>query len=57
MERSVNAEVDRELYERDLMIRELKEMLQGSVNRMKEYYDGKHREETFEVGNMVYLKL
>lgn len=37
--------------------RELKENLRGSISRMKEYCDGKRREETFKEGDMVYLKL
>lgn len=39
------------------MIRELKENLQRSINHMKEYYYRGYRKETFQVGNMVYLKL
>lgn len=54
---SPNAEVDRELQERDLMIKELKETLEKSINRMKEYYDKGKREEEFQVDDWVYLKL
>ncbi|CAA0810083.1 Unknown protein [Striga hermonthica] len=57
MGKSPNDEVDRELMERDLMIRELKGNLYGSINRMKEYYDRGRREERFEPGDWVYLKL
>lgn len=54
---SPNAEVDRELQERDVMIGELKEVLQRSINRMKSYHDKGRREEEFKVGDWVYLKL
>lgn len=54
---SPNGEVDRELFERDLKIREMKEILEASVNRMKEYYDRGRREEEFQVNDWVYLKL
>lgn len=40
---SMNTEVDRELYERDLMIQELKENLQGSISQMKEYMMGNNK--------------
>lgn len=36
---SPNAEVDRELVERDIMLKELKETLGVSIGRMKEYHD------------------
>ncbi|GER57098.1 polyprotein [Striga asiatica] len=55
--KSPNAEVHRELMERDLLIRELKQNLSRSINRMKEYYDKGRREETFGSGDWVYLKL
>lgn len=54
---SLDAEVDRELYERDIMIRELKDILGVFINRMKEYHDKGSREEEFHIGDWVYLKL
>ncbi|CAA0835568.1 Unknown protein, partial [Striga hermonthica] len=41
---AVNDEVDRELVECDLMLHELKRTLEGSINRMKTYHDGKRRD-------------
>ncbi|CAA0840484.1 Unknown protein, partial [Striga hermonthica] len=54
---TVNDEVGRELEERDLMLRELKKNLEGSINRIKAFADGKRREENFTPGEYVYLKL
>lgn len=42
---SPNAKVDKELFERDHMLRELKEVLGVSIDRMKEQYNKGHREE------------
>lgn len=49
--------MDKELFERDLKIRELKEILGTSISNMKRYYNHGHREEQFDVGDWVYLKL
>lgn len=57
MGESPNEEVDRELYERDLMLHELKQNLGVSISRMKEQSDKGQREENFQVGEWVYLKL
>lgn len=54
---SPNAKVDSELLENDLMLKELKEILGTSINLMKEQHDRKRREEEFQVGDWVYLKL
>ncbi|CAA0826204.1 Unknown protein, partial [Striga hermonthica] len=54
---AVNDEVDRELVEHELMLRELKRTLEGSINMMKAYHDGKRRDVEFEPGDWVYLKL
>ncbi|CAA0840424.1 Unknown protein, partial [Striga hermonthica] len=54
---TVNDEVGCELEERDLMLRELKRKLEGSINRTKAFADGKRREENFAPGEYVYLKL
>ncbi|CAA0830135.1 Unknown protein, partial [Striga hermonthica] len=54
---AVNDEVDRELVECDLMLRKLNQTLEGSINRMKAYHDGKRRDVEFEPGDWVYLKL
>lgn len=49
--------VERELVDRDIMIKELKGKIQLAQNRMKRVYDSKHQEREFEVGDMVFLKL
>ncbi|CAA0816697.1 Unknown protein [Striga hermonthica] len=54
---AMNDEVDRELVECDFMLRELKKILEGSINRMKAYHYGKRRDEEFEPGDLVFLKL
>lgn len=56
-EGSPNAEVDRELFERDILLRELKHTLEISINRMKEQHDKGRREEVFQARDWVYLKL
>ncbi|KAJ7971418.1 Ty3/gypsy retrotransposon protein [Quillaja saponaria] len=42
--------VEIELKARDLILKELKELLQSSQNRMKKIYDAHHTDRTFEVG-------
>jgi hypothetical protein len=49
--------VERELMTRDQVLRELRENMKLAQERMKKVYDGKHREEEFEEGEWVFLKL
>ena len=51
------AQVDQELKARDELLSILKRNLVQAQNRMKVYYDRRHSERTFEVGDMVFLKL
>ncbi|KAF5480472.1 hypothetical protein F2P56_001220 [Juglans regia] len=50
-------EVDEHLTTRDEILRQLKANLEASINRMKQIADQKRRDVTFEVGEMVFLKL
>lgn len=49
--------VEKQLMERDHVLKELKVSLQEVQSRMKKVYDQHHREREFEVGDWVYLKL
>ncbi|PRQ43893.1 putative nucleotidyltransferase, Ribonuclease H [Rosa chinensis] len=51
------AEVDAQLKERDEMLATIKRNLLQAQSRMKGYYDKKHTEREFQVGDWVYLKL
>jgi hypothetical protein len=51
------SEVDTNLLARDELLRDLKHNLHQSNNRMKQLADAKRREEQFQVGDWVYLKL
>jgi hypothetical protein len=51
------SEVDKNLQTRDELLRDMKNHLQNSNNRMKQYADAKHCEVKFQVGDWVYLKL
>ncbi|KAF2315859.1 hypothetical protein GH714_040513 [Hevea brasiliensis] len=51
------AAVERELGDRDDMLRELKRKIQHAQSRMKQIYDLKHQEREFAIGDLVYLKL
>jgi hypothetical protein len=51
------SEVDHTLQNRDELLRELKNHLVHSNNRMKQYADAKRREMKYTVGDWVYLKL
>jgi hypothetical protein len=42
---------------RDYLLKEVKEHIKLTQERMKKVYDGKHREEEFEEGDWVFLKL
>lgn len=48
--------VERQLIERDQMIKELHTTLKEAQSRMKKFYDRHHREREFEAGDWVYLK-
>jgi hypothetical protein len=50
-------DLDAWLAERDLMTRLLKQHLERVRQRMKRQADKKRSERTFEVGDMVFLKL
>lgn len=54
---AVVQEVDHELRSRDEVLRELKGNLEAAPNRMKQVADRRRREENFDVGDWVYLKL
>lgn len=54
---AVVQEVDHELRSRDEVLRELKGNLEAARNRMKQVADRRRREESFDVGDWVYLKL
>ena len=49
--------VDKELVARDDLLKEVKEHIKLAQERMKKVYDGKNREEEFEEGDWVFLKL
>lgn len=49
--------VDQQLQSRDALIAVLKKNLSIAEARMKHYYDKKHVERSFVVGDWVYLKL
>ena len=51
------AKVDQELRSRDELLQILKKNLEKAQSRMKRFYDLKHSERNFEVGDLVYLKL
>lgn len=51
------AAVEKELGDRDVMLRELKKRIQQAQSRMKQIYDLKHQEREFAIGDLVYLKL
>ncbi|XP_004293096.1 PREDICTED: uncharacterized protein LOC101292670 [Fragaria vesca subsp. vesca] len=51
------ANVDQDLRNRDELLTVLKKNLEKAQSRMKKYYDLKHTERKFEVGDLVYLKL
>ena len=50
-------EVDQSLEARDELLRQLKINLETSINRMKQIADQKRRDVSFEVGDLVFLKL
>lgn len=50
-------EVDTQLRDRDTLIALLKTNLAKAHARMKHYYDQKHTEREFQIGDWVYLKL
>ena len=50
-------EVDQSLEARDELLRQLKINLETSINRMKQIVDQKRRDVSFEVGDLVFLKL
>ncbi|KAA8517098.1 hypothetical protein F0562_017391 [Nyssa sinensis] len=49
--------VERQLMDRDQIIKELQTTLKEAQSRMKKVYDHNHREREFEEGDWVYLKL
>ena len=49
--------MDEQLITRDKVIQQLKTNLEASINRMKQMADQKRKDVTFEVGEMVFLKL
>ena len=51
------AQVEDSLVERDALLKVLKENLQSAQNRMKINADRYRREQEFEPGDFVYLKL
>lgn len=50
-------EVDKELCDRDELLRRLKQNLENSRNTMKQQADAHRRNESFEVDHLVFLKL
>lgn len=46
-----------ELRSREQVLKELRERLLAAQERMKRFYDAKHADRSFEVGDYVYLKL
>ncbi|XP_050379620.1 uncharacterized protein LOC126796952 [Argentina anserina] len=51
------AQVDQQLQNRDQLLALLKQNLKRAQHRQKHYYDLKHTERSFQVGDMVFLKL
>ena len=51
------AQVDQQLKDRDALLVILKQNLAQAQNRQKVYFDKKHSERSFDVGDMVFLKL
>lgn len=49
--------IDMELRSREQVLKELRERLLAAQERMKRFYDAKHADRSFEVGDYVYLKL
>lgn len=49
--------VDMELRSREQVLKELRERLLAAQDCMKRFYDAKHADRSFEVGDYVYLKL
>lgn len=49
--------VEQQLIQRDQTLRELKDNIRVAQGRMKKVYDGKHREQEFNEGDWVLLKL
>lgn len=50
-------EVDQTLLSRDELLQHLKNNLEKSINRMKQLADQKRRDVSFNVGDLVLLKL
>jgi hypothetical protein len=50
-------QVDQQLQERDELLQQLKINLARSINRMKQLADKKRRDVSFDVGDLVLLKL
>jgi hypothetical protein len=50
-------EVDQSLEAQDELLRELKCNVETSINRMKQITDKKHRDVSFEIKDLVFLKL
>jgi hypothetical protein len=50
-------EVDQQLQDRDELLQQLKINLARSINRMKHIADKKRRDVSFDVGDLVLLKL
>jgi hypothetical protein len=50
-------EVDQQLQDRDELLQQLKVNLALSVNRMKQIADTKRRDVSFDIGDLVLLKL
>ena len=51
------AQVDQQLKDRDELLTILRKNLVCAKNRQKQYYDQKHSERSFVIGDMVFLKL
>lgn len=51
------AQVNQDLRSRDELLSFLKKNLEKAQSSMKRYYDLKHTERSFEVGDLVYLML
>ena len=50
-------EVDQSLEAQDELLRQLKCNVETSINRMKQITDKKHRDVSFEIRDLVFLKL
>jgi len=50
-------EVDQSLEAQDELLRQLKCNVETSINRMKQIMDKKHRDVSFEIRDLVFLKL